>query len=403
MAVSAAPRATYASDPARSRGRVFPEQPSRTRSEFQRDRDRIIHCVAFRRLAHKTQVFVNHEGDHFRTRLTHTIEVSQIARAIARSLGLDEDLAETLALAHDLGHACFGHAGEDALDLCMRPWGGFDHNAQALRIVTRLERRYARYDGLNLTWESVEGLVKHNGPLLDASGRPSSKYPDGLPQSILDVDAEWPLDLAAWSSAEAQTAALADDIAYDAHDIDDGLRAGVLEFEALTQVPLLAELIAEIDELHPNLDPHRRAYELTRRVITRFVEDATDESVRRLALPAICDSQSVRRAEGPVVAFSDRFAQADRDIKAFLTRRLYRQGNVQRARERAEEAVRALFMRLFEHLEDMPEAWSGEQRSPLAADEAARARVVCDYIAGMTDRFAMREHARLFGARPELA
>src|SRR3712207_6438091 len=276
--------APYACDPAASRGRLVHEEPSPTRSEFQRDRDRIIHSTAFRRLAHKTQVFVHHEGDHFRTRLTHTMEVSQIARALARSLGLDEDLAEALALSHDLGHTPFGHTGEDTLDECMAGFGGFDHNAQALRGVARLERRYAEYDGLNLTWETLEGLVKHNGPLLDAEGKPTLRYAArGVPLAILEYNAQQDLELATHAGGEAQAAAIADDIAYDAHDLDDGLRAGLFLIEDLREVPFLAELLAEIEARYPNLDLSRRIHELTRRVITRFVADVVAEGERRIA------------------------------------------------------------------------------------------------------------------------
>jgi dGTPase len=281
-------RARYACDPATSRGRLYPASASPTRNEYQRDRDRIIHSAAFRRLTHKTQVFIYHEGDHFRTRLTHTIEVSQIARSLARSLGLDEDLAEALALSHDLGHTPFGHTGEEALDECLAGHGGFDHNAQALRIVTRLERRYAGFDGLNLTWETLEGLVKHNGPLLAADGRPVSRYvARGVPPPILEYDAQQGLELSTRASGEAQAAAIADDIAYDAHDLDDGLRAGILDIEELRVVPLLAQLLDEIDLAHPGLEPSRRVHELTRRVITRLVEDVVEESRRRLALAVL--------------------------------------------------------------------------------------------------------------------
>ncbi len=276
-------RAPWASDPVTSRGRLFDEGASPTRSQFQRDRDRIIHSTAFRRLAHKTQVFVPHEGDHFRTRLTHTIEVGQIARAISRSLGLDEDLAEAVALAHDLGHTCFGHTGEEVLDRALAEHGGFDHNAQALRVVTRLERRYARYDGLNLTWETLEGLVKHNGPLRDASGQPAGKYEGKvLPGAIVEFDTEWPLDLAGYASAEAQAAAVADDIAYNAHDIDDGLRAGLFSIADLRQVEFLADIVDEIDALHPGLEPARVIHEIVRRVITRLVEDVIREGGKNL-------------------------------------------------------------------------------------------------------------------------
>ncbi|MDJ1157140.1 deoxyguanosinetriphosphate triphosphohydrolase [Chelatococcus sp. SYSU_G07232] len=393
-------RAPYACDPARSRGRLFPEEASPTRSEYQRDRDRIIHSGAFRRLKHKTQVFVYHEGDHYRTRLTHTIEVSQIARAIARSLGLDEDLAEALALSHDLGHTPFGHTGEDALDACMAACGGFDHNAQALRIVTRLERRYAAYDGLNLTWETLEGLVKHNGPLLDAQGRPFGRYAErGVPGAILEYDAVHDLGLATYASAEAQVAALADDIAYDAHDIDDGLRAELFDLADLKRVPFLAELLGDIERRYPGLERHRTIHELIRRVITRFVEDVTIESERRLAALAPADADAVRRADGPVIAFSPAFMEADKSIKGFLYPNMYRAPRVMQVRAEADRVVRELFGRFCAEPDLMPEEW---HRGLAGADEGRRARRVADYIAGMTDRYALSEHRRLFDATPEL-
>jgi dGTPase len=393
-------RAPYACDPAASRGRLVPEEPSPTRSPFQRDRDRIIHSTAFRRLKHKTQVFVHHEGDHYRTRLTHTLEVSQIARALARSLGLDEDLAEALALSHDLGHTPFGHTGEDALDACMAAYGGFDHNAQALRLVTRLERRYAAYDGLNLTWETLEGLVKHNGPLLDRDGRPTGRYAHkGVPGAILEYNALQNLELATHASAEAQAAAIADDIAYDAHDIDDGLRAGLFTFEELAEVPFLADLLDEIESRHPGLEPARRIHELTRRVITRFVEDVTAQGERRLARLAPADAEAVRRADAPVVAFSDDIAAADAAIKTFLFAHMYRHPRVMAVRRDADAVVRDLFGRFCADPGLMPEEW---RRDLANADEARRARRVADYIAGMTDGYALLEHRRLFDATPEL-
>ncbi|HUZ68030.1 MAG TPA: deoxyguanosinetriphosphate triphosphohydrolase [Beijerinckiaceae bacterium] len=401
----APPRAAYACDPLLSRGRVHSEELSRTRTEFQRDRDRIVHCAAFRRLAHKTQVFVPDEGDHFRTRLTHSIEVAQIARALSRALGLDEDLAEALALAHDLGHTCFGHTGEEALDSCMAPWGGFDHNAQTLRIVTRLEHRYARYDGLNLVWESVEGLVKHNGPLTTADGRPLAKYAQrGVPQPILDYDAVWPLDLARFSSGEAQAAALADDIAYDAHDIDDGLRAGAIDFEGLRAVGFIDEQLRDVDARHPNLEPGRRVHELVRRVITRFVEDAGDESRRRLAGAGVASVEDIRAAGAPMVAFSASIQEADAAIKRFLMSRLYRHPRIMRVREEAAVVVKNLFERFLASVADLPEEWAQAAEGKDAAQdpESGRARLVCDYIAGMTDRYALREHRRLFGFAPDL-
>ncbi len=393
-------RAPYACDPAATRGRLVPESASPTRSDFQRDRDRIIHSSAFRRLKHKTQVFVHHEGDHFRTRLTHTIEVSQVARALARSLGLDEDLAEALALSHDLGHTPFGHTGEDALDACMGAYGGFDHNAQALRIVTRLERRYAEYDGLNLTWETLEGLVKHNGPLLDAEGRPTRRYAErGVPGAILDYDAGHPLQLATHASAEAQAAAIADDIAYDAHDLDDGLRAGLFAVEELQAVPFLAELLEEIDGRYPGLEWTRRIHELTRRVITRFVEDAIRDSGRRLAEVRPADADAVRAASFPVVCFSPAIVEADRAIKNFLYPHMYRHPDVLAVRAKADAILRDLFARFMREPTAMPPEW---QAGLPALDEPRLARRVADYIAGMTDRYAVLEHKRLFESTPEL-
>ena len=382
------PLAPYACDPARSRGRLYAVPASPTRSEFQRDRDRIIHSTAFRRLAHKTQVFVPLDGDHFRTRLTHTIEVGQIARALARALALDEDLAETVALAHDLGHTPFGHAGEGALEACMAPYGGFDHNAQALRVVTLLERRYADYDGLNLTWEALEGLVKHNGPLAG----PLARQP--APAYVREFDARFPLELESFAGAEAQAAAQADDIAYNAHDIDDGLRAGLFDLDDIAAVPFVAGLIEEIRALHPQLERQRVIHELVRRVITRFVEDAISESQRQMAEAAPKRVEDVRAAGAALVGFSAPMAEADRGVKAFLFVKMYRHPKVMGVWERASATISLLFPAFLETPALMPPEWAA-----LAASqgEAARARVVADYIAGMTDRYALGERRRLFG------
>lgn len=393
-------RAIYAADPWASRGRLVPEEASPTRSPFQRDRDRIIHSTAFRRLKHKTQVFVFHEGDHYRTRLTHTIEVAQIARALARALRLDDDLAEALALSHDLGHTPFGHTGEDTLDELMRPWGGFDHNAQALRIVTALERRYAAFDGLNLTWETLEGLVKHNGPMTDRAGHGVGKYAGRpVPRAILDFNADYDLWLWSHASLEAQAAALADDIAYDAHDLDDGLRAGLFTLEALRAVPFLAALLDEIFTLWPSLDTSRAIHELGRRVITRFVEDAIQESARRIGEIHPQSADDVRQCGWTLVSFSPAMAEADRAIKAFLFPNMYRAPSVVRIRQQADLIMRDLFARLFADPSLMPEEW---QQGLAGASEDKRARRVADYIAGMTDRFAHDEHRRLFDATPDL-
>lgn len=400
MAIQSAPRARYASDPALSRGRIAVEPSSPSRNDFRRDCDRIIHSAAFRRLKYKTQVFVFHEGDHYRTRLTHTLEVQQIARSLARVLGLDEDLAEALSLAHDLGHPPFGHIGERALDEELAPYGGFDHNAQALRIVTALERRYADFDGLNLTWETLEGLVKHNGPLTDRDGNAVGRYREpGVPQTIRDFQAISDLQLWSYASAEAQVAAISDDIAYDAHDIDDGLRAGLFEIDDLAQVPFAGGIVREIRRLYPGLEPARFAHELIRRLITWMIEDVAAESVRRLIALAPQSADEVRQAPGAVIGFSSAMAEAERGIKDFLFPRMYRHERVMRVMEEAEVVVRDLFRHFMERPDDMPEEW----RSGLAGAElAVRARRVGDFIAGMTDRFALEEHRRFFDLTPEL-
>ena len=400
MAIQSAPRAPYASDPALSRGRIVAEPSSPSRNDFRRDCDRIIHSAAFRRLKYKTQVFVFHEGDHYRTRLTHTLEVQQIARSLARVLGLDEDLAEALSLAHDLGHPPFGHIGERALDDELAPYGGFDHNAQALRIVTALERRYADFDGLNLTWDTLEGLVKHNGPLTDRTGKAIGRYRDsGVPQTIRDFQAISDLQLWSYASAEAQGAASSDDIAYDAHDIDDGLRAGLFTIDDLDQVPFAGGIVREIRRLYPALEPARFAHELIRRLITWMIEDVAAESARRLNALAPLSADDIRHAPDAVIAFSDAMAEAERGIKDFLFPRMYRHERVMRVMGEAATVVRDLFRHFMERPDDMPEEW----RSGLAgAGAALRARRAGDFIAGMTDRFALEEHRRFFDLTPEL-
>ncbi len=390
------PRAAYACDPATSRGRLFPEPESPTRTPFQRDRDRIIHSTAFRRLKHKTQVFIAHEGDHYRTRLTHTIEVAQIARAIARALRADEDLAEAIALVHDFGHTPFGHAGEETLDALVKEWGGFDHNAQSLRIVTGLERRYAEFDGLNLTWEALEGLVKHNGPLLDAAGQ-GLKGP--VPGTILSFNARFDLELDKYASVEAQAAALADDIAYDAHDIDDGLRAGLLSLDMLDAIALPASILAEVRARYPGLDKVRTGHELMRRQITAMVEDAIETAQANLDALAPESVADIHDAGRPMVTFSDGMAAAEKELKTFLYANLYRHPAVMAVRERADQIVHDLFLRYFERPADMPE---GHGHEPELAEEGPRARYVADFIAGMTDTYAIKEHRRLFDRTPEL-
>ena len=398
--MGAGTRASYAADPAASRGRRYAEPASPTRSEFQRDRDRIVHATAFRRLARKAQVFVDHEDDHFRTRLTHTIEVAQIARALAKGLGLDEDLSETVALGHDLGHAPFGHTGEDALDACLADFGGFDHNAHALRIVTELERRYAGFDGLNLSYEALEGLVKHNGPMLDAAGEPFGRYrARGVAPAILAYNQVEDLDLAHFASLEAQTAAIADDIAYNAHDIDDGLRAGLFDLADLRSVPFVNELLDEIDRLHPGLERPRVVHELVRRVITRFIEDVFARSRRLIASSGVRSLADVRLAGSALIAFSPAIANADSELKAFLFANMYRHPDVKRVREKADRVVRRLFAGFVEDPAKMPTEW---RRGAALLVAGARARAVSDYIAGMTDRYALAEYRRLFDEAPDL-
>jgi dGTPase len=400
LGYGAQPRAAYATDPDRSAGRLVPEAESPTRTPFQRDRDRIIHSTAFRRLKHKTQVFVYHEGDHFRTRLTHTIEVSQIARSLARAMRLDEDLAECLALAHDLGHTPFGHEGEDVMDAAMAPFGGFDHNAQSLRVVTVLERRYAEFDGLNLSWETLEGLVKHNGPLVDGNGHPLGKFKDtGLPFAIRQYAQKQDLRLDNWPSAEAQAAAIADDIAYDAHDLDDGLRAGLLSIEQMREVPFLARILEEVDARYPQLEEARRIHEIVRRSITRMVEDVIGESLRRLAALSPGDAEDIRAAGAPVVAFSEEMAAREREVKAFLFANLYRHETMLAVRRQVAGVVRDLFKAYMAEPAELPEEW---RRGLEQDDDTRRARRVCDFIAGMTDRFAIDEHRRLFDHTPDL-
>src|SRR5262252_5045604 len=398
MAVETArARAPYASAPGRSRGRLHPEPVSPSRNAFRRDCDRIIHSAAFRRLAHKTQVFVYHEGDHYRTRLTHTLEVAQIARSLARALGLDEDLAEALALAHDLGHPPFGHAGERALDRCLAACGGFDHNAQTLRVVTALEKRYPAFDGLNLSWETLEGLVKHNGPLTLRDGTPTGPYRErALPHAIALHGRMQDLELWSFASAEAQIAAIADDIA---HDIDDGLRAGLFVLEDLAEVPLIRDILGGIRHQHPALDPSRLVHELVRRLITQMIEDVIAETGARLRALAPRSADDLRHAAHPVGAFSPAMAEADRAIKGFLYPRMYRHDRIMRIMGDAERLVCTLFARYLEQPDDMPAEWAQIVDSN---DAAARSRHIADFIAGMTDRYALMEHARLFDSTPEL-
>jgi dGTPase len=390
------PRAAYACDPAKTRGRFYREPESPTRTPFQRDRDRIIHSTAFRRLKHKTQVFFAHEADHYRTRLTHSIEVAQIARALARALRLDEDLAEAVALVHDFGHTPFGHTGEDALDARMRDYGGFDHNAQALRVVTKLERRYAEFDGLNLSWETLEGLVKHNGPLTGPDGE-GLRAP--LSRSIRDFDALFPLDLSSYASLEAQCAAIADDIAYDAHDIDDGLRSGLLTLDMLDGPAFTGAVLSGLRQRYPGLDPVRTGHELMRRQITLMVEDVIAESQRRIGETAPASPEAVRAAPHALVAFSEVMREQEKELKGFLYANLYRHPSVMDVRARADTIVADLFDAYFADPALMPEGWRGVLDR---AGDAVKARHVADFLAGMTDTYALKEHRRLFDHTPDI-
>ncbi|MDA8052385.1 MAG: deoxyguanosinetriphosphate triphosphohydrolase [Rhodospirillales bacterium] len=370
-------RASYAVRAETSRGRLHPEPEASSRTPWQRDRDRIVHNSAFRKLQYKTQVFVNHEGDFFRTRLTHSLEVAQIARSVARQLGLDEDLAEALALAHDLGHTPFGHAGEEALAHGMRASGGFDHNAQSLRIVTLLEARYAAFDGLNLTWETLEGLAKHNGPLA------------APPPYIASYDATHPLWLASYPSAEAQVSALADDIAYHSHDLDDGMRAGLFGLDDIAALPLVGEAFAAARSAAPEAAPARLRHETIRRVIDVLVSDLVAEARARLVALAPPDADAIRRAGRPVVSFSARTAEANATIKAFLVTHMYQHWRVNRMTSKARRLIADLFSLFFADPSLLPAEWQARGCS----DSAAVA--IADYIAGMTDRYAIEEHRRL--------
>lgn len=386
--------ASYATRAQQSRGRQWPEPESATRTVYMRDRDRIIHSGAFRRLKHKTQVFVYHEGDYYRTRLTHSLEVAQIARSISRVLRLDEDLAEALALAHDLGHAPFGHAGEDALALAMKPYGGFDHNAHSLRLVTKLEERYAAFDGLNLTWETLEGIVKHNGPLVG----PQSKG-EPLPQAIAEFNAGYDLRLDTYASAEAQVAALADDIAYNNHDIDDGLRAGLFTVEELLPLPLVGEIFRQVMERHPGIDHSRLVNESVRRLITAMIDDALRETQRRVGSLKLRTPEDVRVCGQALVAFSEEMRTHDRALKAFLFKNMYRHFKVNRMLSKAKRVVADLFALLLAEPGVLPPQWAQLCDEP---GSTRTARVVSDYIAGMTDRFALQEHRRLFAVEVDV-
>jgi dGTPase len=380
-------RAPYAEDWSRSRGRRYAEPDSATRTPFARDRDRIIHASAFRRLKEKTQVFVAHEGDNFRTRLTHSLEVAQIARSIAKALGLDDDLAETIALAHDIGHPPFGHAGEDELGECMQKLGGFDHNVQTFRVVTELERMYPHFDGLNLTWETLEGVVKHNGPVTKKLGLPSWR-------AIVDYDREHDLGLNTWASAEAQVAALADDIAYNNHDVDDGVRAGLFNMDELAEVPLIGPIIKQTSADLPGVEPRLQRLEAVRRMIGVMVSDVMAETRRRAVAERVQTTDDVRALSRALVAFSPEMAEDLARLRDFLMARMYRYFKVNRTRSHARRVLRELFQLFLAEPDILPPEWS--VRLHAAAGDPGKALVVCDYIAGMTDRYAIEEHRKLF-------
>ena len=383
----------FACQPDASKGRLWPERLSSFRSPFQRDRDRIIHSSAFRRLKHKTQVFVEHEGDYYRTRLTHTIEVAQVARTIAGVLGLNTDLAEAVALAHDLGHTPFGHTGEDAMERLMAPYGGFDHNAQALRIVTRLERHYADFDGLNLTWETLEGIAKHNGPV---TGPNADRKHDGpLPYALAEVNAQWDLELDTHASAEAQVAAIADDVAYSHHDLHDGLRSGLFTEADLMELPVTGPAFEEVDRTYPGLDRMRRRHEALRRVFGRMVEDVIAVAQNRLTSAQPKSVDDIRHMGTTIIRFSKPLYQDLKAVRSFLFHRMYRAPSVMAVRAEVTRMVDDLFPLFLRQPDLLPEEWQADVAA--ARDETHLARTVADYVAGMTDRFAIQEHQRLFG------
>lgn len=390
--------ATYAAHFNQSRGRVVAEPDAPSRSAFARDRDRIIHSSAFRRLKHKTQVFVFHEGDHYRTRLTHSIEVAQVARSIARALRLDEDLTEALALAHDLGHTPFGHAGERELDKLMKPYGGFDHNAQSLRIVTKLERRYAAFDGLNLTWETLEGLVKHNGPLVDAEGHALGHYAEtGLPAAIIEYAEVHDLKLSSYASAEAQVAAVSDDIAYNAHDVDDGLRAKLFNIIDLGDIPLAGQALGEVLTAYPDLDTNRVIHETVRRLISAMVADVLAEGHKNILKSHVKSSDAVRELGKPLIQFGAQMRENNKVLQSFLSQKMYRHARVLEIMERAQRVIRDLFDAYMNDEKLLPSDWREDH--PIS-DQSRYARQVCDFIAGMTDRYALDQHKRLFDLDP---
>ena len=379
----------FASRSFESRGRMINEaKGSSTRTDFQRDRDRIIHSAAFRRLKHKTQVFIYHEGDYFRTRLTHSLEVAQIARSCARALGLNEDLSEAIALAHDLGHTPFGHAGEDALNEMMVPFGGFDHNEQTIRVVTHLEERYAGFDGLNLTWETLEGVVKHNGPI-KGNIRPT----------IAELNKSYQFQLDSFASAEAQIANLSDDIAYLSHDFDDGLRAGLLSLKEISDLPVVGQILSNIARDWPDLQMGRLAHELTRQLISYFVEDMLAQSRAHIENYKPQHADDVRYLSQGLIVFSDKAADELSNLKAYLFKHMWRHYKVNRMTSKARRTVRQLFTVFMEETNLLPHDWQDK----LSGDETQKARIIGDYVASMTDRYALLEYERIFDQGPILS
>jgi dGTPase len=386
MSYASHPLAPYACQPGESRGRLHAEGECPMRTPHQRDRDRIIHCTAFRRLEYKTQVFVNHEGDHYRTRLTHTLEVAQLSRSMARCLRLNEDLAEALALAHDLGHPPFGHAGEDALHASMQDYGGFDHNAHTIHILTHLEQRYAAFDGLNLSWETLEGIAKHNGPLV-------GKDTADLPRALVHYNQQHNLQLDSYASAEAQIAAIADDIAYNNHDLDDGLRAGLFTLDDLANLPLLGDLVAQVKQAYPDISAQRYAHEVTRKLIGHMVQDVLDQTQKIIDALDIKSADDVRRLGKKLVCFSPEMEQTHQAIKAYLFTHMYRHFRVNRMTTKARRIVQELFDYFMAEPQCLPPIWFAQTQDE---DRAQRAKVIADFIAGMTDRFAIDEYTRIF-------
>ena len=388
--------APYAAHPEASRGRLYDEAPCPTRNVYQRDRDRIVHSTAFRRLIHKTQVFIYHEGDHYRTRLTHSLEVAQIGRTLARVLGLNEDLVEAISLAHDLGHTPFGHSGEDALNEAMASVGGFDHNAQSLRIVTFLEHRYASFRGMNLSWETLEGIVKHNGPLIDHNGAPLARYAEkGLPLAIRAYMRVQDLRLDTFAALEGQIAALADDIAYNNHDIDDGFRAGYIAVKDLEEVPMAGRTLALVRKTHGDLPNPHLVYEMNRRMIASMVQDVLAETRARIADARPSTIEDIRGGHEPLAQFSEKMAADIADLRRFLFAKVYKNPAIVRKMTEAQRILRELYDHFAEHPEEMN---LEPGREAEIADPVARQRAVGDFVAGMTDMFALKRHAALFEA-----